>query len=143
MKIFIILTMTLFWPVHQDPKPANPENFRALEIYVETGDRLLAAYQFELEFEKGRGTIVGVEGGEAGPFADAPYYDLKALKGSRIIVAAFTTSTAPPSGRIRVARLHVFASRDASYRVKLMTAATPGGARFEGGIEVKPYEENK
>jgi hypothetical protein len=76
---------------------------------------------------------VGVEGGDALPFRDAPYYDPAALHGSgRIIVAAFTTDAAPPTGKIQVARIHLQETGPApDYASKLMVAAAPGGEKFE------------
>jgi hypothetical protein len=108
--------------------------FVALDIVLETGDRSLAAYQFELL--PGSSKIVGVEGGEHSLFADAPYYDPAALQGGRIVVAAFTTEEGAPAGRTRVARLHLQETENVEYKARLIAAASPGGDRIHPVIQV-------
>jgi len=117
--------------------------FVAMDIYVDAGDRALAAYQIEITAGEATETgtrIVGVEGGEPKPFATPPYYDARALKGRRIIVAAFTTDPGAPRGRIRVARLHFFEERsgEIDYRATAVAAAAPGGERIPIDIEIRP-----
>lgn len=107
--------------------------FEAYDVYIDPGDRALAAWQFEVA--SGGGKIVGVESGE-GPFAEeAPYYDPAALQGGRIVVAAFTTEEKIPAGRIRVARLHMQETGRAEYASKVTAAAAAGGARIEAKVE--------
>jgi hypothetical protein len=113
--------------------PAQDPQFFALDVYVETGARPLAAYQFEVTTGA---RIVGVEGGEPACFRAAPYYDPAALQGGRIIVAAFTLDADPPAGRVRVARLHMMESGEAKFETKLVVAAAPGGERFDARIDV-------
>jgi hypothetical protein len=117
--------------------------FVAIDIYVDAGDRALAAYQIEITAGDAteRGTrIVGVEGGEPQCFASPPYYDPKALEGRRIIVAAFTTDPDAPRGKMRVARLHFFEERsgEIDYRAEAIAAAAPGGERIPVRIEIRP-----
>jgi len=73
-------------------RPTEPRvRFAPVHIYLDSGDKPLAAYQFELKATTGRIKIVGVEGGEHAAFKEAPYYDPAALAKDRIIIAAFNT----------------------------------------------------
>lgn len=117
--------------------PAQEEvRFAAVDVYMNSGDRPLAAYQIEIVGESKNAKIVGVEGGEATAFKAPPYYDPAALKGGRIIIAAFTLTETPPTGRIRVARIHFQETGDVDYVPKLIAAAGPGSDRIEAKIEL-------
>jgi|SRR5690606_13056592 len=114
--------------------------FDVVDVYVDS-DRPLAAWQFELEETGGRMQVVGVEGGDAAPFADAPYYDRAAVDGGtadRIIVASFSTRSAAelPSGRTRVARVHVRlgAGAEPDYRLTLTAAGASDGSPIDAEI---------
>jgi hypothetical protein len=106
------------------------QEFTAVDVYVES-PKPLAAWQLEL---RTAASIVGVEGGEPKCYAEPPFYDPKALQGGRIVLAAFTTEAAPPSGRIRVARLHLRGAPELSARE--IVAAAPGGARMDVKVEL-------
>jgi len=90
--------------------PAGPARFVPVDVYIDSGARPLAAYQFE--FVAKNAQIVGLEGGDS-VFKDAPYYDPAALHPSapspdeRIVVAAFSTAADLPRGNTRIARLHL------------------------------------
>ncbi len=81
--------------------------FEYIDVYIASGTAPLAAYQFELTDSAGSIKIVGIEGGEHEAFATPPYYDPKALKNNRVIIAAFSTAGALPTGKTRVATIHV------------------------------------
>jgi hypothetical protein len=119
--------------------PGGEMRFRALDVFIDTGGRPLAAWQIEIRGEDGTSKIVGVEGGEPAPFAGAPYYDPAALQGGRIIIAAFTTDENPPAGRIRVARLHLVEAGGEKpvYSARVLAAATRGGERIDVRVELK------
>lgn len=110
----------------------GPPRFVALDVYVDTGGKPLAAWQFELACPS---AIVGVEGGAA-PFAEPPHHDPAALQGGRIVVAAFTLDPDPPGGRVRVARLHMEERGAVEYAPRLVAAGAPGGGRLEAKIEI-------
>jgi hypothetical protein len=78
-----------------------------LDVYLDTGGRSLAAYQLVISDASGTMRILGVHGGTASAFKEAPFYDSTALARSRIILAAFSTSDDLPKGRVNVARLYV------------------------------------
>jgi len=106
--------------------------FEAVNVYVDSGDRPLAAYQFEFAAETGEVTIVGIEGGEHPAFTEPPYYDPAALSRNKVIIAAFSTAKDLPKGRTRVARIHVRVSGDIEpeYVVALRVAASADGERI-------------
>lgn len=114
--------------------------FQVVDVYVDS-ERPLAAWQFELEEAGGRMRVVGIEGGDAAPFASAPYYDRDAVDGGtadRIIVASFST-LAPaelPVGRTRVASVHVRLGAGAApdYRLRLVAAGTSDGRPIDADI---------
>lgn len=87
-----------------DHKPAT--RFAVADVYIETQSPL-AAYQVDVTAEGNGVKLVGIEGGEHPAFAEPPYYDPAALQQHRVILAAFSTSTDLPTGRTRVARLHL------------------------------------
>jgi hypothetical protein len=91
----------------------------------------------------GKVTLVGIEGGEHAVFAKPAYYDPAALApdgGGRVILAAYSTGKDLPTGRTRVARLHVMVegagggegAGGAEYSVKLKVAADGEGRAIDG-----------
>jgi hypothetical protein len=120
---------------HPSTRPAQAESavrFAAVDVVIDSGDKPLAAYQFELTANSGAFKIVGVEGGEHAAFAKPPYYDPAALSRDRIIIAAFNTGRDLPKGKTRVARIHVRISgnEDPQYDVKLAVAASIDGEKI-------------
>jgi hypothetical protein len=107
---------------------ATPAHFRPVEIWVDSGDVPLAAYQLEISAD-GDAIIVGVEGGAVTPFSEPPRYDPAALLGGRIILATFSTDADLPRGRTRVATLLVreAGDRTAQYRSIVVAAAGADG----------------
>lgn len=101
------------------PEPAASLRFEAVDVFVDSGDVPLAAYQVEVradtesESAKSWVKLVGVEGGEKGAFEEPPRYDPVVLRagvgGERIILAAYSLreDARLPRGLTRVARLHV------------------------------------
>ena len=113
---------------------ASDVRFEAVDIYVDSGVASLAAWQVELTEANGRMTVAGVENGESEAFADAPRYDLEAVKSGeadRLIVAAYSLSpeSALPRGRTRVTTVHVQIAGDGEphYRVRLVAAGDAQG----------------
>lgn len=114
------------------PQQPPETRFIAIDIYAQTRDRALAAWQVELACDPAQAKVVGVEGGAPKP----PYYDPAALNGGRIILASFTTEPDPPSGRVWIARVHLEETGRPEYAAKVMAAASPGGERFEPTLEL-------
>lgn len=140
--IFLALVMVLPVGAQETATPTTTSSavhFRAIDIYIDSKDRPLAAYQFELKAGGADAKIVGVEGGQHPAFADAPYYDPAALHNEdRILIAAFNMGSDLPKGKTRIARLHVQVTGDeqVKYSTKLMAAASADGKRIEATLSV-------
>lgn len=109
--------------------------FKTVDIYVNSGSNGLAAYQLEFQTKSGNMRIVGIEGGEAAVFKDAPYYDAKAMQQERVVIAAFSTETEAklPKEKTRVATIHVRVAgeQNPDYTVKLSVAAGSDGKKID------------
>ena len=111
--------------------------FRPVDVVIDTGAEPLAAYQFELSYDRESVKLVGIEGGE-GPFNPAPYYDPRGMEAGRVMIAAFTTKANPPAGRIRIARIHLAYEGEAPPVLdgRLVLAAAVGGMRIDAALEL-------
>lgn len=118
--------------------PADSTRFEALDVFVDSGDQLLAAWQLELVGDTPGIQIVGIEGGEHPAFRNPPYYDTRAMNNNRVILASFETGDNLPTGRSRVARIHVLVSGTGlcEYRTRLTASATRDGLRIPATISV-------
>lgn len=128
------------------PRKRNLQGTRfvAVDVYVEAGERKLTAWQIEITTDD-RAAIVGVEGGGGGPMAayhDPPTYDPRALQGGKIVLAAYTTGEAP-SGRVRVARIHLMETEKCELEARLVAAAAPVGERFEPKVKLERTGESR
>ena len=110
--------------------------FAPLHIYLDSDNQKLAAHQFELSAVKGQVKIVGVEGGEHKAFREPPYYDPAALANDRIIIAAFNTGSDLPTGRTRIATLHlqIIGDTEPEYELKLVVSADVNGQKIPAEI---------
>ncbi len=147
LTVIILMSISIIVPVlarqvEQDiPTTQSNVRFAPLHIYLDSGNKPLAAYQFELKAAAGQIKIVGVEGGQHKAFGDAPYYDPAALANDRIIIAAFNTGSELPKGRTRIATIHLQIIGDAEpdYELKLAVAGDadaneiPAKISFEKG----------
>jgi len=143
--IYLVATITalnIFLPLFAGqtdenmPSTSPKVHFKPIDIYIDSGDEQLAAYQFELTTKAGQVKIVGVEGGQHTAFAGPPYYDPAALQNDRIIIAAFNTSKDLPKSKTRVATLHMQSTGDTEpqYEIKLIVAANSNGKKISGII---------
>ncbi len=115
--------------------------FEAFDILVDSGQSPLSAYQVEVKANPAavgttKITLVGVEGGEHAAYKDAPHYDPAALHADqlkdRIILAAFNTGADLPTGKTRVARIHVqVEGPEPVFTVVVKAAATANGDKIE------------
>jgi hypothetical protein len=106
--------------------------FCAVDIYVDSKASPLAAYQLEFAVTNGIAKIVGIEGGEHPAFHEPPFYDPKAMQHERVILAAFNTSNELPSGKTRVATIHLQVTNNLplQYELKLQAAGNAAGTRI-------------
>lgn len=108
--------------------------FRALDITIDSGSEKLGAYQIEIKYSRDLVKITGIEGGENKAFNKAPYYDPRGLSAGRIILAAIADSkTRTPTGKTRVARLHLMVPSDKAPDL----AITPVAAVNSNGKKIK------
>jgi hypothetical protein len=117
--------------------PGAPDvmRFVPVHVYLDVGSEQLAAYQFELDATTAGATIVGLEGGDHAAFADPPSYDPEALQAGRIIVAAFSLGDDLPTGRTRVATLHLMAAEgELDLPFMLTVAADAAGMRIDADL---------
>ena len=131
--------------------------FRPVDVFLDSGDARLAAYQVEVRYDRSQIKIVGVEGAdaeEAEGFNPPPYFDRKGMDAGRIVIAAFVTDDLlAPAGRTRVATLHLRVEGESDapgdgadvpgMSVRLVTAARPGGERIEPEVELVGREVEK
>lgn len=128
------------------PAEAAPVRFGWIDVFVDSGDRPLAAYQIELTCTRGDAAVVGIEGGDPAPFRDPPYYDPAAMMRSRVILAALSTADAAslPTGRARLARVHlrIAGEADPVFTAAVHAASGPDGEGVPIIVEPK-LEERK
>jgi len=138
----IMVTLALFVSVmaqeqdFESPSAAAAVRFEPLRIYLDSGPNNLAAFQFELKAVAGKIKIVGVEGGEHEAFTEPAYYDPAALANDRIIIAAFNTGSDLPTGRTRIATIHlqIIGDIEPEYELHLTVAASEDGNEIPAEI---------
>ncbi len=111
-------------------------HFAPLHIYLDSGEELLAAFQFELKAAAGQIKIVGVEGGGHPAFTEPAYYDPAALANDRIIIADFNTGSNLPTGKTRIATIHlqIIGEQEPEYELELTVAADADGNEIPAEI---------
>jgi len=114
---------------------AQDIRFATIDVFLES-EQPIAAWQFELDDRQGIMKVVGVEQGESSAYTRVPYYDREAVslgEADRIIVADYTLADVDdlPSGRFRIATIHVMLSGDADLNLDLVTATTYDGVRTD------------
>ena len=146
MKLWLtILICALAAPLlAQQPAEESRIRFRAVDIYIDSTNTPLAAYQLEFSVTNGVAKIVGIEGGAHQAFHKPPFYDPKAMQQERVIIAAFSTAASAdlPSGRTRVATIHLMinGTQKPQFALRLDVAAD------ENGMKISPkasFEERK
>ncbi len=122
--------------------PEQRVRFAPVHIYLDSGATPLAAYQFELKAGTGQIKIVGVEGGAHPAFQAAPYYDPAALMHDRIIIAAFNTGADLPTGRTRIATLHlqILGDTEPEYELSLTVATDTEGHNLPAQLNFEKGE---
>jgi hypothetical protein len=147
LSVLTLLTL-ISWPAalcaQQPAREEGPSRFSAVDIYVDSKNAPLAAYQIEFSATNGVAKIVGIEGGESTAFHEPPFYDAKAIQRERVIIAAFNTLAADklPSGKTRIATIHLQITGDQTpqFQLTLQAAANPDGNRISADAS---FEERK
>lgn len=121
---------------------ADAVRFEALDVFVDSGDHQLAAWQLEMASRTAGAEIVGIEGGEHPAFRKPPYYDPQAMHRNHVILAAYHTGRDLPSGRSRVARVHLQLTgpgpRD--YLTSLTASANADGEQIPARVSIARSE---
>lgn len=131
---------------NNQPEAANAQvagRFEAVPVFIDAGDDALAAFQLELTAANGLIQVVGVEEGESKELSgERFYFDREVIaqaRSDRVIVAAFSTAKKEvlPTGRVRVATIHVFiTAAEPNYQATLVTAATIGGQPIDAHLSL-------
>jgi hypothetical protein len=124
-------------------QPVERSRFAVVDVYVDS-NAPVAAWQFELRERRGLMQVVGIEGGEGQGFHEPPFYDRRAVaqgNSDRVIVASYslTTPAQLPSGRVRVASVHVRLLGEAApdYDLRLIAAGTADGRVIDAKISLE------
>ena len=154
--VIILINISLIVPVpaqqadQYETAVQRKVRFAQLHIYLDSGNRALAAYQFELKATAGRPAlakagvkIVGVENGEHPAFEEPPYYDPAALAKDRIIIAAFSTDENLPKGRTRITtiQLQIIGDAEPEYELELTVAGDANGNEIPAKITYEKGEQ--
>ena len=154
--VIILINISLIVPVpaqqadQYETAVQRKVRFAQLHIYLDSGSRALAAYQFELKATAGRPAlakagvkIVGVENGEHPAFEEPPYYDPAALAKDRIIIAAFSTDENLPKGRTRITtiQLQIIGDAEPEYELELTVAGDANGNEIPAKITYEKGEQ--
>lgn len=134
-SILVVLLLTVANGAAAEPR------FVAVDVFIDSAAPL-AAWQFEFSDLNNATKVVGIENGDVAAFNRAPFYDRDAVAGGnadRIVVADYslTSRSDLPTGRIRVATLHLMVSGATDFASKLIVAATHGGKSIEAEISVE------
>ena len=139
-KLLVTLALaTVFSTAAWAEGPQSPR-FVPLEVQLDSSEPV-AAWQFELEDRQAVTKVVGVENGGHPAFRTAPYYDRTAVAQgdtSRIVVADYSLADADqlPSGRFRLATLHLMVRGEPDFELRLMTATTSEGGAIDASISL-------
>jgi hypothetical protein len=114
--------------------------FVAVDVFLDTGEQPLAAYQLELSGDSKALKIVGIEGGEHSEFRNPPFYDPNGIQHERLIVAAFSAAEAAqlPRGRSRILTVHLQLSGTAPLKIEstLTIAANADGQKIPAQLTI-------
>lgn len=141
--LLLALVFTCSIPLWAQLTNTNSVEFRSVAVFLVSTNAPLAAYQLQFNVISDGAKIVGIEGGEHPAFAGPPFYDPEAMQHERVILAAFSTNSAPqlPAGRTRMATVHLQVRRgeELKFTTKLDAAADANGNKLTVGIVI---EEN-
>ncbi len=124
-------------PVSDPTQPAI--RFSYVDIFVDSHETPLAAYEFELKATSGDAKFVGVAGGDDRGFQNPPYYDqarMEYQKPARIVIGAFSLADRLPTGKTRVARVSVATegNEKPTFAVRMIVAGAKGGAEIAAEV---------
>lgn len=129
-------------PAADAPTADSQLSLKTLDVFVDSGDQPLAAWQLEVHAPATELTLIHVAGGTHPAFQQRPYYyvDAGPLHGRRIQLAAWSVDRNLPVGRSRVARLQVQLPQTATpvWSPELTAAAASDGRRIPAEVSIVP-----
>lgn len=139
-KLFQTLALLILFAGAAGAEEARSLRFVPLEIQLDSPEPV-AAWQFELNDRAAATKVVGVENGGHPAFRRAPYYDRTAIAQgdtSRIVVADYSLADAAqlPSGRFRLATLHLMVRGEPDFELSLITATATDGNVIDASISL-------
>ena len=145
-RLLPVLALVLLVPGVAGASGAPTPRFLPLDIHLDAA-LPVAAWQFELKDANGAMKVVGVEDGGHPAYPRAPYYDREAVArgvATRIVVADYSLAEASrlPSGRVRLATLHLILDGEPDFDLRLIAAAGPDGAAIDASISLHARHDN-
>ena len=141
--IVIALLLCCSANAHAEQQPPQAR-FATIDVYVDSGDKALAAWQFELSDRRSHIQVVGIESGEHAAFDDPPHYDREAVAqgmADRIAVADFSLAGAAelPKGETRIATVHLRIEGESqpAYDIQLIAAGDAEGRPIPAQISIR------
>lgn len=142
----ILVALSLAAGARRDPVPVPPSaqpaiRFSYVDIFVDSRQQPLAAYEFELKATSGDVKFVGVAAGDDRGFQDPPYYDQARMQyqnPARIVIGAWSLADKLPTGKTRVARVSVATegNEEPTFAVRMIVAGTKGGAEIPADVTI-------
>ena len=125
---------------------ADGPRFVPLAIHLDS-PAAVAAWQFELKDRNGAMKVVGVENGGHPAYPRTPYYDRETVArggARRIVVADYSLAEEGrlPTGRVRLATLHLMLEGEPDFELRLITATTPEGRAIDASITIAEPDDN-
>lgn len=142
----VLTGLNSFQEENQSQQQSSPR-FEAIDIYIDSGDVPLAAYQLEFKAVKGSVKIVGISNGEHEAYADEPpYYDTAAMQQNLVIIAAFSLNKTAnlPTAKTRITTISLMIEGDIEpeYKLQLTAAASVEGKRINATITYESGNES-
>ena len=136
----LVMTLAFGYNAAEHVRPDQAPRFLPVEVFLDSPEPV-AAWQFELADRNGAMTVVGVENGASPAFDGAPYYDRDATQAGaveRIVVADYTLADVAdlPTGRTRVATVHMMIVGEPDLEITLVTATAADGRKIDASVSV-------
>ena len=124
--------------IEAPPTADNGIRFEAVDVFIDSGNQALAAWQLELQSTQNAIEIVGIEGGQHAAFSQPAFYDPQAMNGNRVVLAAFSTAKDLPHGKTRVARIHIQCQgrNVTEYKTSLVVTADAEGEAIPASLSI-------
>ena len=145
-RLLRVLALLILFPGIACAEDISSPRFVPLAIHLDS-PAAVAAWQFELKDRNGAMKVVGVENGGHPAFPRTPYYDREAVArgaAERIVLADYSLAEENmlPSGRVRLATLHLMLAGEPDFELRLIVATTPEGAAINASISYTEPNDN-